>query len=493
MKRMARMIGVTMLGTIIALGTHPITGWSTDFGTFITGALQFFAPQLFGVEAPLEASAPPSTAPYRQPSQNARAQVRLAPGLQVAYLTRRAANATDMMAFFPATNPTHLITCVEGDREVIGQLPGGGDKYNPSVQRISLANGRVQTILRGMEGCDGIRTTPWGTILATEETNDGGAYEILEPLDTTEETVLDRAVAGPAGTSNPQRIRKRSALPTMAWEGLAILPNGVIIAGDELRPGTAEADTDGGALFKFIPDTPRDPSSGPITALNQSPLTRGQVFALQVSCQSTTQQVGQGCEIGNAAWIPVRATRARADANANGATGYYRPEDLHEDPLFHDPDNAEAVRVCWANTGNEAAANYGEVVCAVDSAPLTASATTRTVVVNRFVEGDTDFNSFDNLAFQPVTGNLYVIEDHPNGDIFACLPDGNDRDIKTDGCIKILSVRDSSAEPTGFLFSPDGTTAYLSIQHSDDTLVPSVDDYPTDDILIITGFQVNQP
>lgn len=33
----------------------------------------------------------------------------------------------------------------------------------------------------------------------------------------------------------------------------------------------------------------------------------------------------------------------------------------------------------------------------------------------------------------PVTGNIYVIEDHANGDVFACLPDGADRDIISQG------------------------------------------------------------
>ena len=57
-------------------------------------------------------------------------------------------------------------------------------------------------------------------------------------------------------------------------------------------------------------------------------------------------------------------------------------------------------------------------------------------------------------------GNHYVIEDNPNGDIFARLRDGADRDIKTDGCGKILLVKDTSAEPTGFKFLADGRTAY---------------------------------
>lgn len=409
----------------------------------------------------------------------------VAKGLKVEYVTRNAANSTDMFAFWPnAAQPTHLISCVEGSRQLLGN-----GKYNPSVQRIRLADGQVETILRGMSACDGIRTTPWGTILATEETSSGGAYEILNPLTTTEQTVLDRSL----GTvTDPANIAKRTALPTMAWEGLAVLPSGVIIAGDELRPGTGTNNSDGGAIFKFVPSNPRLFDTGPIANLNDSPLVSGSVYAMQVSCVSGTQQYGQGCEIGNAAWVLVNAATARADANAAGATGYYRPEDLHEDPMFRDETNPQAVRFCWTNTGNEAASNYAEVVCGVDSAPLTASATQRTVVVNRFVEGDTDFNSFDNLDFQPHTGNLYVIEDHDNGDVFACLPDGADRDIKTDGCVKILSVKDSSAEPTGFIFDATGTTAYVSIQHSDDTLMPLVDGYGTDDVIKITGFKVKR-
>jgi secreted PhoX family phosphatase len=266
-----------------------------------------------------------------------------------------------------------------------------------------------------------------------------------------------------------------------------VLPSGVVIGGDELRPGTGVPDSDGGALFKFVPTAPLTPGQT-VSVLEESPLASGSSYALQVSCNGNNQQFGQGCEIGNAAWVAVNPATARANADSAGATGYYRPEDLHEDPLFSDPAAPDAVRVCWTNTGSEGAKNYAEVMCAVDSAPLTASSSQRTVVANRFVEGDPDFNSFDNLAFQPKTGNLYVIEDHDNGDIFACLKDGADRDIKTDGCVKAMSVADSSAEPTGFLFHGNGRVAYVSIQHSADTNMPKVDDYNTDDILVIRGF-----
>ena len=108
--------------------------------------------------------------------------------------------------------------------------------------------------------------------------------------------------------------------------------------------------------------------------------------------------------VGNGVWIEVTAATARESADAAGATGYYRPEDLHLDPDY----TGEGVRFCVANTGNEGAANYAEVVCGIDVSPLEVAngdGPMLTTTVNRFWEGDTDANSFDNLAFQPGTGS----------------------------------------------------------------------------------------
>jgi hypothetical protein len=521
------MIRTRFVLTGLAASLAALPAFATDFGAHTEHLLKAHANQLFGVVKPVGESAPATTGAYRTPTQMAADQVLLATGLKARYLTRNAANSTDMFAFWPSeAEPTHLIACIEGGRSQLVAGPANtssstyeaGDKFNPSVQRIALANGAVETVLRGMTGCDGIRLTPWGTILATEETDDGGAYEILNPLATTNYTVKDRAtgeIVNAAGSTDDDEIVKRTALPVIAWEGLDITAEGVVYAGDEERPGsTADPlanpsttnDRDGGAIFKFVPASAH--AGGMISSLGQSPLVAGNVYAYQASCQAKTSssfpQYGQGCEIGQGAWVQVDGANARVDAHNKGATGYYRPEDGHFDPLY----DGEGVRFCWTNTGNEGAVNYGEVLCMVDTKPmgtgtqvaakngftyLADSAEAKGYAVataNRFVEGDADFNSVDNLAFQPVTGNMYVIEDHNNGDIFACLPDGADRDIKTDGCVKILSVKDSSAEPTGFMFSADGKTAYVSIQHSTDTNMPKVDDYATDDVLVITGFKV---
>lgn len=245
-----------------------------DFGVKVEKLLNKKSHKLFGIKQPLNESAPATTGAYRNESQSASDQVLLAEGLNAEYVTRDAGDKTDMMVLWPQDEPTHLVTCVEGGREDIGM-----GKFNPAVQRIHLQTGTVETILRGMDRCDGIRTTAWGTILATEEADDGMAYEIAQPLVTTENTVDDRTTGAISGATSANIIQ-RPALPTMAWEGLTVLESGVIIAGDELRPGTAEPDIDGGAIFKFIPDTPWNGQGG----IENSPLASGAVYAMQVTC-----------------------------------------------------------------------------------------------------------------------------------------------------------------------------------------------------------------
>ena len=469
----------------------PAALYAADFGAEREASLKLHTNELFGFQSALDSSADFAGYTGRTSSQTADDMITLAGGLQMEFLTRSAANKTDMMALWPheSASATHLITCVEGGTEA--NLGGNADKLNPSMQRINLSTGAVETILRGMSRCDGIRTTPWGTVLATEEAGDGQAYEILEPLTTTNHTVTDRVagtiVDGIGSVVASTNVVKHDAMMTMSWEGLTITDNGVVIGGDELRPGTAAADADGGAIFKFVPSVPFIGSSA-ITDLSQSPLTAGSTYAMRVNCKTPPNQYGQGCEIGSAEWVSVTAATARLDANANGATGYYRPEDLHTDPTYTGP----GIRFCWANTGHKSSKNYGEVICGVDTDPYNMNyAANGYPHVNRFVEGDTELNAPDNLAFQPVSGNLYVIEDNAgNADVWACLKDSADRDIKSDGCVRLLSLFDSSAEPTGFMFSADGETAYVVIQHSDDASAADLDndDYPTDDIIKITGF-----
>ena len=154
-----------------------------------------------------------------------------------------------------------------------------------------------------------------------------------------------------------------------------------------------------------------------------------------------------------------------------------------------DPIAAEdgIFRGCWANTGRwshafgsaiETGAVNAEIVCLVEEADA-PSPTGFRPVVTRFIAGNRQGQMFDNVAFQPHTGNLVVLEDGPvnvanpdgtirlirGNDMWICLPDGDDDGDQTDGCVRFASIRDTTAEPTGFIFLDSGEAAFVNIQH----------------------------
>jgi hypothetical protein len=205
----------------------------------------------------------------------------------------------------------------------------------------------------------------------------------------------------------------------------------------------------------------------------------------------TAMERGTGRWLGPVDWddaMNANDKTSRQWAIDNNATGFYRPEDLHADWTYTGP----GVKVLWANTGVEGGLNYAEVMSMVEPEPLSAASV---VEVQRFLEGDTRANSFDNLDIQPKTGNVYVIEDHEHGEIWACLQDGDDRNLQSDGCVSVASVVDPDAEPTGFIFDASGKTAYVIVQHGEcPASLIDMNSNPvngcTDDVIKITGFKV---
>ncbi len=473
-----------LLAALSAAATRVVSA-AADYGLFVQILMRQHALELFGVSH-LDQSA---LGPFN--GADSTQAVTFSPNLQVTLVSSAVNPLADQIALWPDDlHPTHLYVCVEGGAT------------GPAVQRVDLsqpANANATTILTGMISCDPIRRTPWGTIVAGEETSDGGWYELMNPASiTTNVRITDRA----AGATTDARVVKRKVVGSLAFEGQVILADGTMYYGDELRPG---AGAPGGGMYKFVPDFPYS-GGGPITDPTLSPFASGRVYGLRVG---NANDYGQGSEIGYGVWTAVpAATYVDANGNINlrkaqgdlKFTGYYRPEDMDMDPIAA---GRGQVRVCWTNTGRmsngggsivETSAIYGEVMCLNDE-PSGSAATGANPKVTRFIAGNPQANFFDNVSFQPRTGNLVVLEDGEmevvgldrntvlrGNDLWMCLPDGLDEDVQSDGCVRFMSLRDTTSEPTGFVFDATGETAYVNLQHRG---------VGTGALLKITGFQIH--
>jgi len=437
-----------------------------DFGTFRDQQLDAQSAKLYGVGGTLASSSSQQVS-AGEASAHPLKLASLAGTLRARVVTSGvAAPVIDMMALWPNDQaPTQLIVCNEEGTSA------------PGLQRIDIATGAAATILTGTNTCDPARRTPWGSILFGEEAgggaNGGRMYELVDPLHTTGVT-LDRATGVFSGGVGAGNFAVRPAMGRNSFEGHAIYANGVVYYGDENRPSNGTA---GGAYFKFVPQTLRDPSAGPITELSQSPLAAGSIFGLRLGKRSGGTDYGQGTQTGFGSWIPVCAGDACLDADLRAKaatlklTGYYRPEDLDVDRAALAGDS---VRFCGNNTGNEGDdQNWGETICMTDGSLAEAAANTAKPEVQILVVGSPAYAMPDNIAYQPERGNWIVHEDAEteyltphNNDLWDCLPDGTDADVQSDGCVRIATLNDLTAEWTGGIFDATGSRFFVSVQHN---------------------------
>ena len=407
--------------------------------------------------------------------------VEVAGDLRVRVISSRVGENADMIALWPDdANPTHAIIC----NEINGTVAGAP----ASVQRVRLSDGQVEDMVFGLQNCDPARRTAWGTVVVGEEAGPGGRlWEILDPLNVNK-VIVDRVAAT---TSDPARVVARTALGQLSYEGIVLLPNGITYYGDELRPADGKP---GGGIYKFVPAQPH--SGGAISNLDESPLVVGSVYVMRLGLRSGPTDFGQGTNTGAGRWVgPLTGSNLAAAALAQGGyTGYYRPEDMEMDPIAA---QKGVLRVCWTNTGNDTFAQWGEVMCMQDEPTTEAGFNTGTIpVVTPFVIGNPHLRMPDNLAFQPNTGILYVLmdattsaedPDFTNDDVWACLPDGDDSDTLSDGCVRVMTLKDGNAEFTGIQFLADGRSFLIHLQHrtQDGRRVPH-----TTDMLLVSGLRI---
>ena len=452
---------------------------ATDFGQKAEQLAKALSPSLFGTLATLDESSTDSLT-AEQANADPRKLLTVARGLRVSVVSASPdlGPNTDQMVLWPNDlHPTHLIACNE---QGSGQV---------AVQRVDLRTGEVGNIISGgLSSCDPARLTPWGTILVGEEAGTNGRlFEILDPINTTGVMVTGSGAA--TLISDPEHVARRGAVGQFSFEGLALMPNGVLYISDENRPGRGNP---GGAIVKFIP-TVLWQGNGPVTGLEQSPLTGGTLWGMRIGRNSNNTDYGQGNEFGRGVWLQMPTSTDAAPTNLRSAaltlrlTSYYRPEDMDIDLVALDDGD---VRFCGTNTGQDIEGgdnHYGEVYCITDGSVDEAGSivmeaqsdgtiwnTASVPEYQPLVIGNMDFAMMDNVAYQPGSGNWLMNEDGEgpafatprNNDIWNCLDDGDDDDNLADACVKVMTLNDLSAESTGGLFDGRGEAYYVSIQHN---------------------------
>ena len=275
---------------------------------------------------------------------------------------------------------------------------------------------------------DGIRWTPWNTILITEETAGGKVYEIfVEKHDPTKVT----------------DVQERSGLGVQRHEGIDVGKDGSVYVIDELN---------GGSIYKFVPDAKNDLAEGTLYALKLTGLTDAE----QVWNQATFRS-----KVGAFEWIELddAAVRVDADAAANAvsATEFGRPEDVE----------IIGTTLYVANTSEDR-------VIAIDLAGKKVSSFVESGVnVPVEVAGTvTGFNNPDNLAEGP-DGTLWITEDNDYSDIYQASMDA-DGDGASDSVKLFASLTDKGAESTGIYFGTKNKVMYVSVQHPDKPLADGI-------------------
>lgn len=293
---------------------------------------------------------------------------------------------------------------------------------NGAVAVTDLHTGESKVIAQRSDwgSLDGIRWTPWQTLLVTEESAGGHVYELsLDPKDLT-------SVTG---------VTERTQLGTLNHEGIDIAPDGSVYVIHELN---------GGSVYKFVPKKRGD-------------LSEGQLYALKLTGLSDQAQLWNQAtfseKIGGFEWVALDMGQvaANADIAANdvAATEFGRPEDVE----------IIGQTLYVANTSEDR-------VIAVDLSKQTVSSYVQ-AGVNVPVENQaahvTGLNNPDNLAEGP-DGALWIVEDNNFSDIYRASGDQN-HDGQADLVELFASLVDPAAETTGIYFGKNPKEMFVNIQH----------------------------
>lgn len=364
------------------------------------------------------------------------------------------ASMTDMSAFDPTGRYIFL------PHET--QYGAGLTRYDMTTDKaVNLFKGDMNGAYGDWSGdygaLDPATWTPENTLLVAEEwSGQGRVFEVSNPLADVDagETV---------------EITELNGIPNVSHEGLRFNHAGTSLYFiDEDRSGS---------VYKFVPSVKGDYSKGQTFVLSVGAFDGDASINWDAGVNATAVRTGL------ASWVAMtdadgvavpgiadpfdNATRGgRAAADDLGGTPYGRPEDVEVGYLR----NRHEV-IYFNATSEQAVYSIEELGRGRAIVRLAASAATTPYNLG-YAPTTGTLSDPDNLA-QDALGNIYVVEDKPNGDNV-----GGDvwflRDTNGDGVAEsldhFLSLQVKGAENTGMIFNPANPTQFIvNVQHPDST------------------------
>ncbi|MFL0809258.1 MAG: DUF839 domain-containing protein [Agarilytica sp.] len=309
---------------------------------------------------------------------------------------------------------------------------------------------------------DPARFTPYGTVITAEEwSGEGRVIEILNPYAEPEDI----------------QIVEKNSFANVSHEGImwSRKNKNVVYFVDEDRSGS---------IYKFIASDPT--------------FDTGQTFVLAIDAFDGDPAQNYNADVninevrtGSATWVPITDEKGKAlteqdpfenaatfragriAADEVKATPYGRPEDVEVSTL------ANGKEVLYFTATSEASVYAVEMQSDTNAIVHLFVSEENTPKNVGFAPTTGIINSPDNLA-QDALGNIYIIEDAPNGsdvggDIWFV------RDTNNDGVAEsvdhFMSIQVAGAEATGMVFNPTKPTEFVvSVQHPTSTNLDAVNE-----------------
>ncbi len=307
-------------------------------------------------------------------------------------------------------------------------------------QPVDLFDENLVTTTRNCSG--GI--TPWGTVITSEESTNGGDANGDGYQDVGWNVEIDPVTKSVVDYDGDGKKDKLWAMGRMSHEN-------VVVASDSITVYYGE---DGGTqcVYKFVADSPANLSSGSVYVLSlDAPLVGNE----------PTSSTGQ--------WILV-PNETQADRNnitslagALGGTNFNGVEDCEIGPIDG--------KIYFTSKGKSRVYRFTDTGSGVENFETFVGGRSYTVNTAGGPVSEPWGGGNDNLTFDG-QGNLWVLQDGGRNYIWVVRPDHS----QVFPNVELFLSSPIGSEPTGLTFSPDFRFGFFSIQHpSGSSNAPQID------------------